>query len=168
MAKHINLTVSESIKELKSSLAKQPTILKRSRVKALLLIKEGKVVYTRDISKKLKYDRRTVYNWLKTYESQGLVGLIKVTSGGNNTPVLSSEIKHGIKEKLSQPDTNITSYVELLDWVRSTYGEEVKYKTLYTHCRNHLKSRLKVARKSHYKKDPQAIEAFKKTTQYAR
>jgi hypothetical protein len=45
MVKHINLTVSESIKELKSSLAKQPTILKRSRVKALLLIKEGKVVY---------------------------------------------------------------------------------------------------------------------------
>lgn len=164
MAKQINLKISESVEELKSYLAKQPTILKRSRVKALLLIKEDRVVYTRDISKKLKYDRRTVYNWIKLYKSQGLLGLIKVSSGGNNSPVLSPEIKAGIKEKLSQRDTNITSYVELLGWINATYGEEVKYKTLYTHCRNHLKSRLKVARKSHHKKDPQAIEAFKKTT----
>lgn len=164
MAKQINLKVSESIKELKVYLSKQPTILKRSRLKSLLLIKEGKVVYTRDISKKLKYDRRTVYNWIKTYETKGLSGLITVNSGGNNTAVLSTQVKEGIQEKLSQADTNITSYVELLDWVNSTYGEDVKYKTLYTHCRNHLKSRLKVSRKSHHKKDPKAIEAFKKTT----
>jgi len=118
MAKQINLKISESVKELKSYLSKQPTILRRSRVKALLLIKEGSVVYTRDISKKLKYDRRTVYNWIKIYESQGLSGLIKVNSGGNNSPVLSPEVKAGIKEKLSQHYTNIISYVELLDWIR--------------------------------------------------
>ena len=164
MAKQIHIHIKESEAALKRLLNRQATLLKRSRIKALLLIKQGKVRYTRDISKKLKYDRRTIYNWLKTYDSKGVEGLIQVRSGGNNTPVLSPQVKLGLQEKLSQPDTQITSYVELLEWVNQTYGQQLHYKTLYRHCRKNLKSRLKVARKSHHKKDPQAIEAFKKTT----
>jgi transposase len=162
MAKQIDIEIRESLEYLKTQLAKQPTILRRSRVKALLLIKAGNVVYTRDLAKKLKYDRRTIYNWLKTYQGEGLSGLLRVNSGGNNPSVLSVAVKQGVKEKLSQVDTHITGYVELLDWVQRTYGENIKYNTLYAYCRNVLKSRLKVARKSHYKKDPEATEAFKK------
>lgn len=60
MAKQIDIEIRESLEELKTQLAKQPTILRRSRVKALLLIKAGKVVYTRDLAKRLKYERRTI------------------------------------------------------------------------------------------------------------
>lgn len=162
MAKQIDIEIRESLEDLKTQLAKQPTILRRSRVKALLLIKSGKVVYTRDLAKKLKYERRTIYNWLKTYQGEGLSGLLRVNSGGNNSSALSVAVKQGVKEKLSQVDTDITGYVELLDWVQRTYGENIKYNTLYAYCRNVLKSRLKVARKSHYKKDPEATEVFKK------
>jgi len=165
MAKQIDTEIRESLEELKTHLAKQPTILRRSRVKALLLIKAGKVVYTRDLAKKLKYERRTIYNWLKTYQGEGLSGLLRVNSGGNNPSVLSVAVKQGVKEKLSQADTDITSYVELLYWIQCTYQEDINYNTLYAYCRNVLKSRLKVARKSHHKKDPETTEAFKKNCQ---
>jgi hypothetical protein len=40
----------------------------------------------------------------------------------------------------------------------------VKYKTLYSYVRLNFDTKIKVARKSHVKKDEQAVEDFKKTS----
>ncbi|MGY0408373.1 MAG: hypothetical protein ACWIPJ_08480 [Polaribacter sp.] len=40
----------------------------------------------------------------------------------------------------------------------------MKYNTLRTYLIRHFKTKIKVPRKSHYKKDDQAIEAFFKTS----
>jgi len=53
----------------------------------------------------------------------------------------------------------ITSYVELKHILEEELGEEILYDALYSHCRRKYKSKLKVAIKSHYKKDQNA-EAF--------
>ena len=119
------------------------------------------------MAKKLKRERKTIYNWLKVYQEQGLSGYLHIKSRGSRKERLSQDIKEGLRAKLSDPGTKIISYVGLLLWVEQTYGERLKYKTLYSHCRNHLDSELKVARKPHHKKDEQAVEAFKKTAQYA-
>jgi len=164
MAKRIDIQIKESESDLIKLQNRQSTILKKSRIKALLLIKQGRVIYTRDLSQKLKYDRRTIYNWLKTYKSKGLEGLVVVNSGGNNTRLISDVTKSVLSKKLADPNTTITSYVELLEWVQANYQTDITYSTLYKHCRVHHKSKLKVSRKSHHKKDDQAVEAFKKTT----
>ena len=164
MAKTIDIEVIESEQQLKSLLYKQSSILKRSRIKALLLIKQGEVRYSRDLAKKLKYERRTIYNWLKTYKESGMSGLLKVDRGGNNTPVIPQQIKDIIAQQLNKADTSITGYKELMHWLKHTHNYSIKYTTLYSYCTIHLQSKLKVARKSHHKKDQGAIEAFKKTS----
>jgi transposase len=165
MAKQIEIDIQESESELITLLHRhQGNLLQYQRVKALLLIKQGKVVYSYQLAKKLKRERKTIYNWLKLYQQSGIEAYLKIKSRGWRREQIPTTVKQGIGEKLCDPSSVITSYVELLDWVATHYNLLVNYKTLYSHCRTHHKSVLKVARKSHYKKDAMAVEAFKKTT----
>lgn len=167
MAKQIHIKIKESESELRSLLNSQTKLLQHQRAKALLLIKQGKVVYTYQLAKKLKRERKTIYNWLKLYEQEGIDSYLKVKSRGSRREEIPKEVKQALSEQLSNPSTTITSYVELLNWVESHFGILLNYKTLYSHCKTHHQSVLKVARKSHHKKDELAVEAFKKTTQSA-
>ena len=87
-----------------------------------------------------------------------------VSSRGKRDEKLTMEEKQTLSSKLQDPGTDITSYVELMHWVNQQFGRDIPYHVIYNYCRVHLKSRLKIARKSHHKKDEQAVEAFKKTT----
>lgn len=167
MAKQIDIDISESLGDLQKLLPKQTSISNRIRIKMLILIHQNKAVYTKDLVPQLKYCRKTIYNWIKLYNSGGLELLLSSTKGGNNTPLIKQHTKAALAEKLSDPSTQVTSYTELLDWVQQHYQSNINYATLYKHCRVHHNSVLKVARKSHHKKDEQAVEAFKKTTQSA-
>ena len=163
MAKQIHIDINESESELRSLLNSQTKLLQHQRAKALLLIKQGKVIYTYQLAKKLKRERKTIYNWLKLYKQEGIDGYLNVKSRGSRREKIPEEVKQALSEQLSNPSTTITSYVELLNWVESHYGILLNYKTLYSHCRTYDHSVLKVARKSHHKKDDQAVEVFKKT-----
>ena len=57
----------------------------------------------------------------------------------------------------------LRGYTELLNWIEQEFGKDVKYNTLLKYCIRKFGSKVKVARKSHVKKDDQAAEAFKKT-----
>ncbi len=88
--------------------------------------------------------------------------LIKIRVGGNRNTVLSKKVLVFIEQQLKNPQPTITSYVELQQLIQYTFGETINYKTLYGYCNRVFKSKLKVSRKSHYKKDEQAIESLKK------
>lgn len=163
MAKTINTTIKESEATLMYLLRKQDKLLQRSRVKALLLIKQGKVKYTCQIASKLKRERKTIYNWLRLYEEKGMEGYLHVSSRGARKENLLDGEKQAIASKLQDPATDITSYVELCHRLQEEFGKEFPYHSVYRYCREHLKSTLKVSRKSHHKKDKRAVEAFKKT-----
>ena len=164
MAKQIEVVIKESESELKSLLNQQTKLLQYQRAKALLLIKQCKVSYTYELANKLKRERKTIYNWLKLYDQEGIVSYLKIKSRGSRKEQIPIEVKNALSEKLSDSSTTITSYVELLQWVSTHCNLVLNYKTLYSHCRTHHNSVLKVARKSHHKKDAQTLEAFKKTT----
>ena len=164
MAKTIDITIQESEEHLKYLLRKQVKLLQQGRVKALLLIKQDKVNYTYQLADKLKRGRRTIYDWLKSYEEKGIEGYLTVSSRGKRKEKLTENEKQAIALKLQDPTTDITSYVELLHWVNQQFEKDIPYHVVYNYCRVHLKGRLKIARKSHHKKDEQAVEAFKKTT----
>ncbi|MEM9680783.1 MAG: helix-turn-helix domain-containing protein [Bacteroidota bacterium] len=163
MAKQIDIDIIESTSTLKKLLPKQRSITNRSRIKMLLLIQQKRSIYTKDLVPQLKYCRKTIYNWIKLYRDGGLDALLSSNRGGNNTPLIEQRTKEALAAKLSDPSTQITSYRELLDWVKRNYQSNINYATLYKHCRVHHNSVLKVSRKSHHKKDKQAVEAFKKT-----
>lgn len=164
MPKKINISVKESEKELRLLLTKTTTDRVRGRIKALLLLKQNKVDYQSQLATKLGFTEKTIREWLKLYKSEGLSSLLKVRVGGNRDSVLSKKALDFIETQLNNPQTTITSYVELQQLIEDTLGETINYKTLNGYCNRVYKSKLKVSRKSHYKQDNQAIEAFKKTT----
>ncbi len=164
MPKKIPIQIQESEKELRLLLNKTTTDRLRGRLKALILIKSGKVEYQSELASKLGFTEKTIREWLKRYQSYGLSSLITLRVGGNRKLSFGESTKDFITQRLSDPQTTITSYVELQQLILDNCGEEINYKTLYGYCTRHFNSKLKVSRKSHYKKDDQAIEAFKKTT----
>lgn len=161
MPKKIDIIIREDLATLKKLYQSSSTELRRDRLKMLYYIKESRYIFRSDISKKLGRRPNTVGFWIKLYEQEGLSGLIRIQSGGNNTKVISDKAIIYISDKLTTVNTTITSYVELQLLIEEELGQKIPYGALYTHCRRNHKSKLKVARKSHYKKDPEAELLFK-------
>ncbi|MBK7739611.1 MAG: winged helix-turn-helix domain-containing protein [Saprospiraceae bacterium] len=49
-------------------------------------------------------------------------------------------------------------------WIEQEFKKEVRYNTILKYAMRHFGSRVKVARKSHVKKDSEAVITFKKTS----
>jgi hypothetical protein len=78
---------------------------------------------------------------------------------------LINEAEHkAIEKKLKDPKNGLRGYVELLDWVNKEFKKEFKYITILKYATRHFGSKIKVARKSHVKKDEELVEAFKKNS----
>jgi transposase len=162
MPKKIQIDIKEEIDFLEKSLSRTASSLKQDRIKTLLFIKKGKYVFCSDIAKKLGRTEKTIRVWIQEYSKEGISSMLEVKSGGNNTRKISDKMALSIEQKLSDSKTTITSYVELLELLREELNESVNYGALYAHCKRKHKSKLKVARKSHYKKDENAEAFFKK------
>ncbi len=129
----------------------------------MLYIKQGNYQFQSDIGKKLGRTEKTIRDWTKEYVSFGLSTLLEVKSGGNNTRTISEKAQNFIAEKVLDANTTISSYVELQLLIEEELKEKVAYGALYSHCRrNYHSKKLKLARKSHHKKDEKAEELFKK------
>ena len=162
MPKKITISIEESSVELRKLYESSTTELRRDRLKMLYYIKTEKYVYRNAIAKKLGRRPTTIGNWIKSYEAAGLSKLLEIHSGGNNTAHISDIAKAYISKALSDSETTITSYTELQAQIAEDLLEKINYGALYAHCRRKHKSKLKVSRKSHYKKDPKAEMVFKK------
>jgi transposase len=162
MPKQIKIEILESENTLKNLLRKTSTDMYKARIKTLLMIKTDKVKYLTIIANKLGFTEKTIRTWLNLYTNEGLVNYMKVNFKSNVEKKISKELSDSIFAELNNKETTITSYVELLAIIEEKYNIVLPYTTLYSHCRRKYKSVLKVARKSHYKKDDKAVEAFKK------
>ena len=162
MPKKINITIKETVKFLNNAYSKSSSRLEQDRIKTLLFLCENKYSYKSEIAKKLGRTEKTIREWLKLYSNKGFDALVQNNLGGNNTRTLSDQVIEIIKEKVTDSKTSITSYVELLCLLEEQTGEDIAYGALYSHCRRKHKTKLKVARKSHYKKAPEAEALFKK------
>ena len=161
MPKKIETSITESTEFLNKAYSRTSSRLQQDRIKTLLYVLTKKYHFQSDIAKKLGRSEKTVRDWLKLYANEGFNSLIKVKSGGNNTKTLSDEVIRMIEEKVTDSNTTITSYIELKLFLEEQTKEKIAYGALYSHCRRKFKTKLKVARKSHYKKDQNAEAFFK-------
>ena len=162
MPKKIELSITEDLEQLDRLYRSSVSPLRKDRLKTLYYIKRGDYQYRNLIAAKLGRRPTTVGLWIGQYRDHGLSGLLKIESGGNNTRHLSDKVIQFISDKLMDPATTITSYVELQSLIEEELCEQVNYGALYAHCRRNHRAKLKVSRKSHHKKDGQAEEVFKK------
>ena len=80
-------------------------------------------------------------------------------------PSIFTQAEHqAIEKKLKNSANGLRGYTELLTWAEHEFKKQIKYNTLLKYSIKNFGSKIKVARKSHIKKDEKSVEAFKKTS----
>jgi transposase len=159
------LVVKEDAKEL-NRLRKGSSGTQNKRLLMLLEIQKenGTAVAKRDLAKRIGVDPNSITAWKKLYEQGGIAAVMADRRVGFKPSVVSAEEHRKIEQKLKDPENGIRGYVELLGWVKAELSKDMNYITLVKYTERHFGSKIKVARKSHVKKDGAAVESFKKTS----
>lgn len=164
MPKYTEIIVKEDIEELKALRKREKNQRLKTRIQSLILTKENKFKRREDLATHLGVGSSSLYRWTEVYKAFGLKSMLKISNGGVRRKSITTDVHKGLEDKLKNSSNPLLGYWDAVLWVKKNYGIDYKYNTLRTYMIRHFKTKLKSPRKSHYKKDEQAIEAFKKTT----
>ena len=164
IGKPFHLDIKESLSELKLLYKQTKNYRQKIRIKSLILTKEKTFKTREELANYLGVGASSIYRWSKTYSSSGINSMLTISNGGKRREVVTADIHQALKEKLYDSSTPLLGYRDAVLWVKEQFGITIKYQTLRSYMIKNFGTKLKVPRKSHYKKDQQAIEAFKKTT----
>lgn len=157
----IKQSESELKKLIKNS---RPMIAKR--VQALLIFKrnEDSGISKRLVADEIGVNHNSVQTWRTLYIEGGIKKLMFHSKTGYKPSKITDEQELALKEQLNNPLNGMAGFIELLDWFNKHFKTELNYKTFHGFVVRKYKAKIKVARKSHVKKDVQAVETFKKTS----
>jgi transposase len=161
-----SIEVKESIAELKKLLKISPRIV-IPRIRMLIEIKRHENlggISKRNLAEAIGVNHNSIQTWRTSYLNGGIDQLISYIKNEGRPTVLTPEEHEAVKQKLNDSNNGLRGYVELLDWATSAFKKEIKYNTLLKYTNREFGASVKVARKSHVKKDPNAVLAFKKTS----
>jgi len=164
MGKRAIILIKESIGELELLYKKTRNYKSKLRIKSLILTKANKFNTRVELSNYLGVGLRTLFDWTKKYQAEGIEAMINSTSGGKHHVVVPLKIKESLAGKLNNSEDPLQGYNDAVAWVKSKYDIDINYHTLRSFMIVNFGTKLKQPRKSHYKKDEQAFEAFKKTS----
>lgn len=162
------LIVKESISQLRE-LLKKATPLIAPRLRVLLSIKKAgeQGISKRELAEMVGVNHNSVQTWRNTYIAGGIEALCRHGRTGFKPSVFTPTEHAAIAAKLRDPKNGLRGYVELQEWVEKEFAKPVKYNTLLKYSIKNFGSKIKVARKSHVKKDEKAVDSFKKTSRKA-
>jgi transposase len=157
--------IKESENELKKLMKNSPSMVAK-RIHALLVFKrnEGTGISKRVVADEIGVNHNSVQTWRNMYINGGIKMLMSHSNIGYKPSKINDEQEQALKRQLNDPHNGIVGFTELLDWFNKTFHTSVNYKTFHGFVVRKFKAKIKVARKSHVKKDDQAVEAFKKTS----
>jgi len=147
----MTLEIVESVEDLKDRLHQESRGRQKQRLQALYLLKTDQARSRREIARLLGVGKKAVGNWLERYQAEGLDGLLSIRTHTNRAYSLTPEQERQLREKLSEPE-GFPSYQAVQSWIREAFGLDLPYSTVYGIVRYRLGAKLKVARKSHTKK----------------
>mgnify|MGYP000538229967 CR=1 FL=1 len=165
MAHPLEIKIKESIKDLRSLQREQGELIGK-RIQVLIEIKrhEKTGISKRDLSDLTGVNHNSIVKWRKMYLAGGIDSLLKHGRIGFKPSILSPSEHEQIRSILNNNNNNIRGYIELLEWVKKELGKELKYTTLVEYVKRNFATKIKVARKSHVKKDESLVASFKKTS----
>ena len=164
MGKRAIIVIKESEKELENLHKKSRNSKVKNRIKSLQFTLSNKFENRRELATYLGIDTKTLYTWTKLYQERGITALLESTSGGSYRKVVPDELRKPLKNKLQDSTNPLKGYTDAVVWAKEEYGVVVNYQTLRSFMIKNFGSKLKQPRRSHYKKDEAAFEAFKKTS----
>lgn len=165
MAHPLSIHIKEPVAELRSLQRKHGELIGK-RMQMLIEIKKHEKqggISKRDLSNLTGINHNSIVKWRNAYLQGGISVLLIHGRKGFKKGVFNSEEHAAIKQKLSNASNGIVGYKELQQWVEQELNKPVKYITLLKYTQRHFGAKIKVARKSHVKKNIEAVEAFKKT-----
>lgn len=159
------ILVKESEQELKVLMRNQPVHLK-NRIQMLLVLKKSEVLLSKEaLSKILKINHNTAQKWRTKYSQGGIESLLSDGRIGFKPSIVSADLHQAIEKRLHSPKDAFTSYVDLIHWITDNYiAEGINYQTINSYVKRHFGAKIKVARKSHVKKNDLQADNFKKTS----
>lgn len=164
MASPKQIIIKESLVELKRILkTSSPLIAARIRVLIELKKHEKQGVSKREVAALVGVNHNSVQSWRTVYIKGGIQAIQSHNKKGFKPSVFTQQEHLAIEKKLKDPKNGLRGYVELLAWIEQEFKKQVKYNTLLKYSIKNFGSKVKVARKSHVKKDEAAVVAFKKT-----
>lgn len=167
MSKAKELIIKEGVSALKKIRLKQRTIQQQKRVNCILFIKESRFKTRQQLADHLGIHIRTQERWLSQYKDQGIDSLLFNKPQNKKSRFISPEIHNRLEMKVKDAENPLLGYWDAQRWVEDEFGVKITYHWLRKYMINHFKTKLKSPRKSHIKKDKQAVAAFFKTASYA-
>lgn len=166
MALPLQITVQQTISELRQLQRSHGELIAKRMLMLIEIKKHQKTgISKRELSRITGINHNSIVKWRKLYNHSGIDPLLKHGRvGGFKKSVVSKEEHKKIAMKLNDPKNGIRGYTELLQWVNTELSKDMKYITLVKYAERHFGSKIKVARKSHVKKDDEAVATFKKTS----
>jgi len=164
MGKRVIIPIKESLEKLELRYKKTRDYKSKLKIKSLILTKNNKFKTRVELSEHLGIGLRTLFDWTKKYQTYGIETMINSKSGGKRHIVITPEIKKSLEEKLNNSQYPLQGYNDAVVWVKNKHNIDLNYHTLRSFMIVNFGTKLKQPRKSHYKKDEQAFETFKKTS----
>ena len=163
MGKRVVIHIKEDAKELDLLYKKSKGFKTKRRIKSLILTKSNKFETREQLATYLGVDLKTLYTWTKVYQEEGLEAMLTSSSGGQRRQKVTGDIKEKLGQKLHNSKSPLHGYTDAVLWVRKEFNVDIDYHTLRSFMIVNFGTKLKQPRKSHYKKNEKAFEAFKKT-----
>jgi transposase len=158
------IKIEESIGQLRK-LQKGAIPMIANRIKALIEFKKNEKtgISKRAVADNIGVNHNSVQTWRKLYEQGGISAILYYQKQTGRPSEITDNEHLQIEKKLNDPKNGLRGYVELLSWMETEFNKTFKYNTVLKYSYRHFQSKIKVARKSHVKKDEEAVSTFKKT-----
>ncbi|WNZ47484.1 helix-turn-helix domain-containing protein [Leptolyngbya boryana CZ1] len=130
MAGVYKLEIQESAEELKQLLRAQTTATGKERLQVLYLLQTKQAKTVQAAAELIGRNRVTVQGWLQHYRSGGIAALLmsrKQTGRPRNLPQWAEQ---ALFKRLQEPE-GFESYQAICDWLETTLGLSVPYKTVH-------------------------------------
>lgn len=165
MALPKQINIKESLTELRSVLKESGPLI-APRIRVLIVLKENEKfgISKREVAGLVGVNHNSVQTWRSMYIKGGLKLVRSHNKKGFKPSIFSREEHAAIEQKLKNPKNDLRGYVELKAWIEKEFKRQVKYNTVLKYSMKNFGSKVKVARKSHIKKEDGAVETFKKTS----
>ncbi len=164
MANALSLRVKESFQELKVLLKKSP-LHHSPKIRMLIGIKKSEASLSKnELAKMVGVNHNSIQSWRTKYINGGINELLKDGRIGFKPSIIKPSVHKKIELELNKEEASFSSYKQLHSWISKNLVKGVNYNSLRHYVKRHFGAKLKVPRKSHIRKDKEAVIAFKKTS----
>lgn len=157
--------IKETEAEIKKLIRSSSPMIAR-RLQALLVFKrnEDNGISKRVVADEIGVNHNSIQTWRSLYINGGIKMLMSHSNTGYKPSKITAEQEQALREILNNAHNGMVGFIELLDWFNTNFNTTLNYKTFHGFVVRKFKAKIKTARKTHVKKDSEAVEAFKKTS----